>query len=60
MALNLKSASGEGYTFEDKVAALLLAEMLVGHQSLGKVFGPLDRIERLAKKAEKKSSVLAR
>ena len=48
MALNLKSASGAGYTFEDKVAALLLAEMLLGHQSLGKVFRPLDRIERLA------------
>jgi hypothetical protein len=50
MALNLKSASGAGYTFEDKVAALLLAEMLVGHQSLGNEFGPLDRIERLALK----------
>jgi len=48
MALNLKSASGAGYTFEDKVAALLLAEMLLGHKSLGEVFGPLDRIERLS------------
>ncbi len=50
MALNLKSASGEGYTFEDKVTALLLAEMLVGYQSLGNEFGPLDRVERLALK----------
>src|ERR1700678_1080741 len=44
----LKSASGGGYTFEDKVAALLFCEMLMGRSSLGAGFGPIDRLERQA------------
>ena len=45
---NLKSASGAGFSFEDKVAALLFCEMLAGRPSLGRDWGVLDRIERQA------------
>jgi hypothetical protein len=31
----LKSASGSGFSFEDKVTALLCCEMLAGKSSLG-------------------------
>ena len=31
----LKSASGAGFTFEDKAVALLFCEMLTGKSSLG-------------------------
>jgi|CZKV01.1.fsa_nt_gi energy-coupling factor transporter ATP-binding protein EcfA2 len=44
----LKSASGAGFTFEDKVAALLFCEMLKGKPSLGADWGIIDRIERQA------------
>jgi hypothetical protein len=42
---SLKSASGAGFSFEDKVTAALLAEMLVGQRSLGDQFGITERIE---------------
>jgi hypothetical protein len=44
----LKSASGAGFTFEDKVAALLFCEMLAGKLSLGTGLGLIERIERQA------------
>ncbi len=44
----LKSASGSGFSFEDKVAALLFAEMLVGRPSLGSEWGVAERVERQA------------
>jgi len=44
----LKSASGAGFTFEDKVTALLFCEMLTGKPSLGADWGIIDRIERQA------------
>jgi hypothetical protein len=44
----LKSASGAGFTFEDKVAALFFCEMLTGKPSLGADLGIIDRIERQA------------
>lgn len=44
----LKSASGAGFTFEDKVAALLFCEMLAGKLSLGTGLGVIERIERQA------------
>ena len=47
-APSLKSASGAGFTFEDKVAALLFCEMLTGKPSLGADWGIIDRIERQA------------
>jgi hypothetical protein len=45
---SLKSASGAGFTFEDKVAALLLCEMLAGRESLGNRFGVIEKLERQA------------
>lgn len=45
---SLKSASGAGFTFEDKVAAVLLSEMLVGIRSLGKECGIIEKLERQA------------
>src|ERR671923_722131 len=45
---NLKSASGSGFSFEDKVAALLFCEMLSGRSSLGGNWGVIERIERQA------------
>jgi hypothetical protein len=47
-APTLKSASGAGFTFEDKVAALLVCEMLTGRRSLVADWGIIDRIERQA------------
>ena len=44
----LKSASGYGFSFEDKVAALLFAEMLAGKSSLGTEWKVTERIERQA------------
>src|SRR5258708_6776155 len=44
----LKSASGSGFSFEDKVAALLFAEMLAGKSSLGIGWKVTERIERQA------------
>jgi hypothetical protein len=44
----LKSGSGAGFTFEDKVAATLAIEMLAGIKSLGADCEPLTRIERQA------------
>lgn len=44
----LKSGSGAGFTFEDKVAAVLAIEMLAGIKSLGLHWGSLNRIERQA------------
>jgi hypothetical protein len=43
---SLKSASGAGFTFEDKVAAFLLCEMLAGRGSLGNRFGVIEKLER--------------
>lgn len=45
---SLKSASGAGFTFEDKVAAFLLCEMLAGRGSLGSWFGVTEKLERQA------------
>jgi len=45
---SLKSASGAGFTFEDKVAAVLLCEMLTGVLSLGTIFGIIQKLERQA------------
>lgn len=45
---SLKSASGGGFFFEDKVAALLLCEMLIGKQSLDKNWGVTQQLERQA------------
>ncbi len=45
---SLKSASGAGFTFEDKAAALLLCEMLMGVHSLGVAFGVIQKLERQA------------
>ena len=45
---NLKSASGVGFSFEDKVAAFLCCEMLSGKSSLGAKWGIVERIERQA------------
>jgi hypothetical protein len=45
---SLKSASGAGFSFEDKVAAYLFCEMLAGQSSLGPSWGPTERIERQA------------
>jgi hypothetical protein len=45
---SLKSASGAGFTFEDKAAAMLLSEMLTGVHSLGAEFGVIQKLERQA------------
>ena len=45
---SLKSTSGAGFSFEDKVAAVLLCEMLAGVHSLGTKFGIIQRLERQA------------
>jgi transcriptional regulator with XRE-family HTH domain len=45
---SLKSASGAGFSFEDKVAATLLCEMLAGIPSLGTTLGIVQRLERQA------------
>ncbi|HAF14961.1 MAG TPA: hypothetical protein DCK99_14960 [Blastocatellia bacterium] len=45
---SLKSASGAGFSFEDKVAANLMSEMLAGQRSLGNDYGIPERIERQA------------
>ena len=45
---SLKSASGAGFTYEDKVAGLMLCEMLLGRQSLGRRFGVIEKLERQA------------
>jgi hypothetical protein len=45
---SLKSASGAGFSFEDKVAATLMAEMLAARHSLGSDYGVAARIERQA------------
>lgn len=45
---HLKAASGAGFTFEDKVAALFFCEMLTGKPSLGTDLGIIERIERQA------------
>jgi hypothetical protein len=45
---SLKSASGAGFSFEDKTAALLLCEMLAGQLSLGERFGIIQQVERQA------------
>ena len=45
---SLKSASGSGFSFEDKVAAGLMAEILAGQRSLGSDYGVATRIERQA------------
>jgi hypothetical protein len=45
---SLKSASGAGFSFEDKAAALLLCEMLTGQLSLGERFGVIHQLERQA------------
>ena len=42
---SLKSASDAGFSFEDNVTAVLLAEMLAGQQSLGDRLGITERIE---------------
>jgi hypothetical protein len=44
----LKSASGAGFSFEDRVAAILMAEMMTGQQSLGPQYGVATSIERQA------------
>lgn len=44
----LKSASGAGFTFEDKVAAVLFCEMLAGKLALGTGLEVIERIERQA------------
>ena len=44
----LKEASGSGFTFEDKVTALLYCEMLAGKSSLGIEWRIIERIERQA------------
>src|ERR1041385_4954971 len=45
---SLKSASGAGFTFEDKTAAVLLCEMLANMRSLGATLGTTQKIERQA------------
>jgi hypothetical protein len=45
---SLKSASGAGFAFEDKAAAVLLCEMLTAVHSLGTEFGIIQRLERQA------------
>ena len=45
---NLKSASGSGFSFEDKVTALLFGEMLAGKSSLGPNWGVIERVEHQA------------
>ena len=45
---SLKSTSGSGFSFEDKVAAFLFCEMLLGKSSLGSKLGIVERIERQA------------
>ena len=45
---SLKSRSGAGFSFEDKVAAVLMAEMLGGVASLGRGWSGLDSVERQA------------
>ncbi len=45
---SLKSASGAGFSFEDKVAAALMVEMLAGRHFLGSEYGVATRIERQA------------
>lgn len=45
---SLKSTSGAGFSFEDKVAALLLAEMFSGIPSLGASFQAIQKLERQA------------
>src|SRR5687767_2298 len=47
-AVNLKAASGAGFSFEDKVAGYLFCEMLLGKSSLGRGWGVAQRIERQA------------
>jgi hypothetical protein len=47
-APSLKSASGAGFSFEDKVAASLMAEMLAGQRSFGSDYAVTARIERQA------------
>ena len=44
----MKSASGAGFSFEDKVAAALMAEMLAGQRSHGDGYSVMTRIERQA------------
>src|SRR5438477_12301729 len=44
----LKSASGAGFSFEDKVASALMAEMLAGQRSLGRQYDVATGIERQA------------
>lgn len=45
---SLKSASGGGFSFEDKVAALLFCEMLLAKKSVGKEYGIIQKLERQA------------
>jgi hypothetical protein len=45
---SLKSTSGAGFAFEDKVAAHLLCEMLAAQPSLGGGFSIIERLERQA------------
>lgn len=45
---NLKSASGSGFSFEDKVTALLFGGMLAGQSSLGLNWGGGVRSRRIA------------
>lgn len=45
---SLKSASGAGFSFEDKIAALLFCEMMTGTGSLGDRFGVIEQLERQA------------
>lgn len=45
---SLKSASGSGFSFEDKVAALLFCEILAAKSSLGAEWGVIERVERQA------------
>ena len=45
---SLKSASGADFTFEDKVSAMLLSEMLMGIHSFGVTLGAIQKLERQA------------
>ena len=45
---SLKSASGGGYTYEDKVAGTLLCEMLASRPSFAANLGSTQRLERQA------------
>ena len=55
---SLKSASGAGFSFEDKVAATLMAEMLAGQRSLGDDYEIATLIERQANDWEPFGDVL--